>query len=242
MVCEPVGAVAAGVQGDSGVAAHGQDVADAAVAEKRAEGCVVPVHLVAGHPTDGHPGVERRGDHLLGQFGLGGEGDVVRDTGGGPPFGVLAPGRAGQVEPPVYQRPTARRRVGQKHRDLAVFDPAGGAGVLALHAHRAAALLQEAGLVDDEDAVRMAEPVRDQAPHAVSGPVVIPDHRRQQSLHCVGSAVPGALGEPPPVLAFHRRQQPADERTHRLTRLGPHEQTLYRPHDLVEQRRTGGQV
>jgi hypothetical protein len=38
----------------------------------------------------------------------------------------------------------------QLDRDLGVLDPPGGAGVLALHPDRLAALLEIAGLVDDQ--------------------------------------------------------------------------------------------
>ena len=165
----------AGGQGDAGVAADGEHVADAALAQERAQGGVGAIHLVAGHPVGGHAGVERGAHHLLGQLGLGGEGDLVGDAGGGPPLGVVAPRGPRQVEPPVDQRPPAWGGVGQEHRDLAVFDPAGGAGVLPLDAHRAGALLQEARLVDDENPVGVAEPVGDECPHEVAGLVLVPD-------------------------------------------------------------------
>jgi hypothetical protein len=56
---------------------------------------------------------------------------------------------------------SARRGVGQIHRDLGVLDAPGGTGVLALHPNRMHTLLHVAGLVDDQDRSGVAEGVDD---------------------------------------------------------------------------------
>ncbi len=49
--------------------------------------------------------------------------------------------------------------VGEEDADLGVLDPARGAGVLPGDARRPDALLEGPGLVEDQDAVRVAEPI-----------------------------------------------------------------------------------
>ena len=84
---------------------------------------------------------------MLRQPGFGREFDLAADAGGAAPVPVGGP-RFGEVELPVDQRVPGRARVGEEYPDLAILDPTGGAGVLALHPGRAGALLQEPGVVD----------------------------------------------------------------------------------------------
>jgi hypothetical protein len=88
-----------------------------------------------------------------------------------------------QIDPPVDQRPPVRGRVRQEHSDLAVLDPACGSAVLALHADRAGALLEESGLVHDQNRVRMAQVLHHQLAQFVADRVGVPHHVPQQPLH-----------------------------------------------------------
>jgi hypothetical protein len=50
-----------------------------------------------------------------------------------------------------------RGRVGQEHADLTVLDPPSGATILTLHTHALLTLLEEAGLIDNQHAVRIGQ-------------------------------------------------------------------------------------
>jgi hypothetical protein len=54
---------------------------------------------------------------------------------------------ASAPELPVDERPPPKAGIDQEDAELAVIDPAGRAGVLALDPHRGGALLEEPGLV-----------------------------------------------------------------------------------------------
>ena len=99
--------------------------------------------------------------------------------------------------------------VGQEHPQLTVVDLPGGAGVLPLHPGRAAALLDEPGVVDDEHPASrsVAELVQHVAAHVVADPVDVPVRGPQQPLHPVRGHRTGVLGQRPPVLALQARQQ-----------------------------------
>jgi len=91
------------------------------------------------------------------------------------PIGVARPG-ARQVELPVDQRVPYRGGIGDKHPDMAVLDPAGGAGVPPLHPHRAGALLQVPGLVDHQHRVGVTQVFHRGVAHVVADGVGVP-HR-----------------------------------------------------------------
>jgi hypothetical protein len=70
-------------------------------------------------------------------------------------------------------------------------------------------LLEEAGLVDDEDASRLvAEVVDDVLPEVVADTVGVPGGSAQQALHAPRPGLPDRLGELPAVLALHPLEQP----------------------------------
>ncbi len=59
---------------------------------------------------------------------------AIGNTGARLPFGVLAPGVLGHVEPTVDQHPSLAGSVGKKHSDLGILDSSRCAGVLPLDA------------------------------------------------------------------------------------------------------------
>jgi hypothetical protein len=99
----------------------------------------LPVDLVTGDPLSVHPGVQSTGDHLPGQFRLGREHQLLGHPGSPSPVGVGGPDLR-EVELPVDEGMPGIGGISQKHRDLAVLDSPGRAGVLALHPDRADAL------------------------------------------------------------------------------------------------------
>jgi uncharacterized protein (UPF0303 family) len=62
-----------------------------------------------------------------------------------------------QVQGTVDKRVSHRGGIRQIHSDLRVLDPAGGSGVLVLHADGVGAFLQVSGLIDDQDRALAAE-------------------------------------------------------------------------------------
>ena len=134
---------------EPGIAGHGHHVVDVLLVQPGPQSGVVAVGLVRGEPRHGLPAVggQQPLEHALGQLRLGGELDLVADPGLRAAWPIVGPGLR-QVQLPVDQRPPARGHVGQKHPELAVLDPARRPGVLPLHPRRAAALLQETGLIE----------------------------------------------------------------------------------------------
>ncbi len=101
--------------------------------------------------------------------------------------------------------------IGQVDRDLGVLDPPGGAGVLALHAHRAVALLQVTGLVEHQHRVEVAQGSDDVVTQIVADTVGVPARPRQQILHAVRIGLAGVLSDRPAVLPRQVGQQPQHE-------------------------------
>jgi hypothetical protein len=87
-------------------------------------------------------------DHVERHLGLGAEHHILGDLRLGPARLVLCP-LLGQVQFHVKRKVLAARGDGQRDRDLAVGDLAGGAGVLALDANAARPLLEEPRVVKD---------------------------------------------------------------------------------------------
>jgi hypothetical protein len=138
----------------------------------------------------------------------GGELDVVRHSGLPAPLTIIGPGLR-QVDAPVDQRVTVAAREGQEHADLGILDPPGGAGVLALHPDGVHALLQIAGLVDDQDPVWVTELVDDDLPQIVSHGVGIPLRPVQQALHRIRPSVSCLLSHLPQVLIARSARSPS---------------------------------
>ena len=133
--------------------------------------------------------------------------DRLGDAGLGPPRPILGPA-FGQIEGTVDQRPAVAAGIGQEHADLAVLDPSRRAGILPLHADRLAALLDEAGLVQDQHAAGITQMLDHIGPQIVAHRVGIPAHPAQELLHPVRRPIPGRLRQLPAVLALDRRQEP----------------------------------
>ena len=132
----------------TGGGSDGQHVAQPQCRDGRAQVGVGAVDLVPGCRPRRGAGGHGAGDHPRGQFGFGGELGV-----GGYPGASRRSGSSIQACGRYSSRSTRRdwwARIGQIHCDLGVFDPARGAGVLALRPDGVGALLQVTGLVDDQ--------------------------------------------------------------------------------------------
>jgi hypothetical protein len=161
---------------------------------------------------------------------------VVKDGDSRPAGGVGGGRRGGDLRDAARRQGSADREhiqlpvdrgvpgsagVDQVARDLGILHPTGGAGVLALHPHRAGAFLEIAGLVDDQHRLRVAEILHQVGAHVVADPVVIPHRPTQQVLHPIRAGILGVLGDRSAVLAGQIRQQPAHERPGPPSRLHP---------------------
>lgn len=167
---------------------------------------VVAVSGVRRHPAERDLVGDGPADHRLGHGHLRLEADRVVDARPSAPFPVVRPGR-GQIQAPVDERASAICGVGEEHPDLAVLGASGGAGVLPLHAGRADALLQEAGVIDDEDGLAVTEVFDDVVAYVVQDLVGVPLDPVQQPMDAIGTRVQGFLRQRPSVLALQRRSQ-----------------------------------
>jgi hypothetical protein len=102
--------------------------------------------------------------------------------------------------------------IDQVDGDLGVLDPTGGAGVLALHAYGLGALVEIAGLVDDQHRLGVAKALDQVGAEVVADPVVVPHRPAEQMLHPIRTGVADVLGDRPAVLAWQVDQQPEHER------------------------------
>jgi hypothetical protein len=176
------------------VAGHRQHIADAAGLQLGPQPGVGAVDLVAGHPRRRDRGVQRAADHGRGQLGLGRKPDLVGDAGRPQARRIINPA-LGQVQLPVDHGMAGAAGIHHVDGDLGVLDPAGGAGVLALHPNGRRPLLEVPGLVDHQDRLGVAQVLDHQGAHVVADRVVVPHRPGQQVLHPVrvGSPVCSAI-------------------------------------------------
>ena len=121
------------------VAGHRQHRADPSGLQLGPQIRVGAIDLVAGHPRGWHPGVQRTTEHGLGQRRLGRKSDLLGDACRPAAVRILDPA-SGDIQLPVDHGVPSIAGIDQVDRDLGVLDAAGGAGVLALHPDRGAAL------------------------------------------------------------------------------------------------------
>src|SRR4051795_1904261 len=184
------------------------------------QGAVGAVDAVPRHPRARHAGVQRPLQHRRPELRLGGERDRRRHASPRSPRRIARPA-LGQVEGAVDQRPAVAAGVTQEDADLAILDAARGAAVLPLHADRLRPLLHEPGLVQHQHGAGIAEVLDHVGPQIVPNRVGVPPHPAEEVPHPVRRAVARRLGQPPAVLAPHRRQQPAQVRQRAPARLRP---------------------
>ena len=120
---------------------------------------------------------------------------LLRHAGHPPPFAIIRPA-LGQIERPVDQDMTVAAGIAEKDADLAVFDAPGRARVLALHAHRLRALLDEPGLIEHQHGTHIAEmfnPIRAQI---IAHLIGIPAHPGKEILNPIRARIAGRLRQP----------------------------------------------
>jgi len=99
---------------------------------------------------------------------------------------VVMPGLLRQVQLAIDEAVELRRRVAQMHADHAVLDLADGPAVLTLDAGGLAALLDEAGLIDNTDALGVAMPASHILLKLISHALFIPAEQAEKLLQVAG--------------------------------------------------------
>jgi hypothetical protein len=156
-------------------------------------------------------------------------------------LGVTGP-RPGQVQLPVNQPVPGIGGVDEVHGHLGVFDPTGGAGVLALHPNGGGAALEVAGLVDDQHCLGVAQVLDEVGADVIAHAVVVPHRPGEQVLHPIRGGIAGVLGDRPAVLAWQVSDQAAHERPGPPAKVHPSEPTCDPAQHLVELLLPAGRV
>jgi len=142
----------------------------------------------------------------LGQLRLGGKGAGWGDARLQTPRGRVEP-FLGDVEFPVHDGTARRTGIGQKDADLLILPATRGAAILAGHAGRLGTFLQEARLIDDENAAGLTQVVDHVPTEFVTHRVSVPFGLSQQALDAAWVPFAALFGELLPILAFCRAKQ-----------------------------------
>jgi len=183
------------------------------------------VDAVGGDPGERHARLERPLDHRDRDRRLGGEVQVVGHVSGTPAIRLIGPA-PGQVELAIDEGVAAIGHVGGEHADLAVGDLACRAGVLPLHPAGRGALLEKAGLVDDQHGIRHRQGREGIVAHQVAQRVGLPAATTEDGLLPPGAGIARRLGAHPASLASFRPQQPVQESRGGRRHAGVAEQAL----------------
>ncbi len=101
-------------------------------------------------------------------------------------------------------------RVEEEDADLGVLDAPGRPAVLALDADGVRALLEEAGLVEDQDGLFVTEVLDDVAPEVIADGLGVPIGRIEEALDAVGGGLAEEFCEVPAVLPLGRGEEAAE--------------------------------
>jgi hypothetical protein len=172
---------------------------------------------------------------------LGGKPDLAGNA-GVPAAGRIVDPALGEVQLAVDHGVPGIGGVDEVDGDLGVLDPAGGAGVLALHPNGSGALLQIIRLVDGQHRLRVAEMLDEVGAHVVADRVLVPDGPGEQVLHPVRALVAGVLGDRPAVLAWQVRQESENERLSALAWLHPTKPARDPAQQLLQARLPAGRI
>jgi hypothetical protein len=124
--------------------------------------------------------------------------------------------------------------VAEEDADLAVLDPPRRARVLPLHPGRLRAFLDEAGLVQDQHGIRVAQVLHDVGVQVIADRVGVPACATEEVLHAVGRRIACRFGQLPAVLALHGRQQATQVCRGTPPRLGAREPRRDPPQHRIE--------
>jgi hypothetical protein len=148
-------------------------------------------------------------DHLTSKLRFGREHDVLWHT------RLFAARHVGgpllrQIELAVEEGPAFGAGIGQEDTDLAVLAFASGARILAFDADRLGALLEKAGLINDEDGIVVTEVLDDIRAEVVADLIGIPVSRGKQALDAIGRGVADMFSDLPAILALDGTDESAE--------------------------------
>src|SRR5262245_11401091 len=179
---------------------------------------VAAVDAIAEDPGARHASLESCLHHCGANLRLGCENHIVRHIGFLATFCVLSP-ILWQIKAAVDQRMSLWRGVAEEHSDLTVLNTSCCAAVLTRDADPLGALFYEAGLVQNQNAGWIAEPlyhvVAAHIPCTISFPATTSTHR----LHPPRNIIAGMFGQLPAVLALNTTYQAVEIKPNLLTCL-----------------------
>jgi hypothetical protein len=124
---------------------------------------------------------------------------------------------------------------------MAVDGIPGRSRVLARHSARLTALLQEAGLIDDQHAARLVSEILDDVvAQIVPHPVGVPGGGVQQALRTLRPPLADRLGQLPAILTLHSVEQGGEIPSGPLAHLGTREVIGDAPVQLIQDVRAPG--
>ena len=127
------------------------------------------------------------------------------------PNGIVAPALR-QIERVIDEGMATTRHIGRKHADLAVRDLPGRARILPRHTARCLALLQKAGLVDDQHRIIMSEMLDDIIAYEIAQRIGIPAITPQKLLLAPWTGIARCLCPHPTGLAPFLAEQSVNKR------------------------------
>src|SRR3954451_24030914 len=222
----------AGTTGCHGeIGADGDHIPLAALLQALQEVGIVAVVGVGGHARKAHAPGPGAVQQVQGDLRLGLERHLRGHVGPLPSDWILGPGTR-QVKP-GGDRPSQRALgIMTVDGDLAVALLAQGAGVLTSDAHGTAALLGEAGVVEDQNAVSLAGKLK-QLLDALSVEILlVPSRRGQQTLKLLLGGTGDARGDGITVLVGQLGQQPGEVAIQGMPFLAAQEMDMERPEEL----------
>jgi hypothetical protein len=134
--------------------------------------------------------------------------------GGGPAGRIVSPG-LGQIQRPVDEGMAVPGYVGREDPDLAVGDLAGRARVLARDAAGALALLEEAGLVENQHGILVGQRLQRVVAHHIAKRIGLPAAAAEDGLLAPGAGIARRLCPHPAGLASLGAEQAVQEQAGR---------------------------
>jgi hypothetical protein len=147
---------------------------------------------------------------MIGAADHGREAHLGRDMGGGQAGRIVGPG-LGQIQCPINEGVAVPGHVGGEDPDLAVGDLAGRTRVLARHATGSLALLEKAGLVQDQHSILVGQRLQRIVAHKITQRIRLPATAAEDGLLPPGAGIACRLRPHPPRLAPLRPEQAVQE-------------------------------
>src|SRR5258707_3933827 len=172
------------------------------------------------HPPGGpRPGRKSGCQQALGEFPLGGKAHRLRDTRLTAADAILAP-NFWQIQLAIDECRSLWAGIQEEDADLAVRAATSGAAVLRRHAGGLLAFLEEARLIDHQDACFLSQVCQDVRAQLITRCFLIPIGLQEQPLYAMGTTLAYGFSQLPAVLALDWGQQAFQKAAHPSTHLG----------------------